>query len=128
MISNLVWTFDLLHSYTVCLFNSRMSYLLKEIHLVIPPKCSQGCFSELTNIAPAYLPTGNRLPTQPVTDSSTTGSSGLEQLIRTECPDPVRAGLLSDADAFELFELFVPLNGRTESCLLTFAFSAIFAI
>ena len=42
-------------------------------------------------------------PSQPVT--GTPGSSSTEKLLRTDCPDPVRAGLLTDADAFELFEL-----------------------
>jgi hypothetical protein len=29
----------------------------------------------------------------------------MEQLLRTDCPDPVRAGLLSETDEYELFEL-----------------------
>ncbi|RSH84083.1 hypothetical protein EHS25_005328 [Saitozyma podzolica] len=35
-----------------------------------------------------------------------TAAGDLEQLLREDCPDPVTAGLLSEADAFELFEFY----------------------
>lgn len=55
-----------------------------------------GDMSSLTSAA--FLPTSNQLPTQ-------TSSYPVEKLIRMDCPDPVTAGIISESDAFELFEL-----------------------
>jgi hypothetical protein len=52
----------------------------------------------LTSPFTAFLPIAAEAARQ-------TAAGDLEQLLREDCPDPVTAGLLSEADAFELFEL-----------------------
>jgi hypothetical protein len=57
----------------------------------------------------AYLPNSRSQGPVYQTTSSSAGSASeeralLERLLRPESPDPVRAGIFSPADAYELFD------------------------